>query len=102
MAYSVSSAKLNMMDNKVLVKPVDPDEMTKGGIALPDIAQEKTREGTVISVGPGKMLKDGSRGEMQVKEGDRILFEHYNTNDILIDGEEYRIMFEPSILAKLN
>jgi len=102
MPYAVTDSKLEMLDNKVLVKPIKPLEKTPGGIILPDVAQEKTREGEVISVGPGKVLEDGSRGEMQVKEGDHVLFEHYNTNDILIDGEEYRIMFEPSILAKLK
>ena len=101
MAYAVTDSKLEMLDNKVLFKPFKPLEKTAGGILLPDVAQEKTREGTVISAGPGKVLEDGSRGKMQVKEGDHVLFEHYNTNDILIDGEEHRIMFEPSILAKL-
>ena len=85
--------------DKILVKRLEAEEVTKGGIVLPDSAKEKPKEGRVVEVGPGKVLDDGSRGSMQIKKGDRILFTSYAGTEIKVDGEEYLIMSEDDILA---
>ena len=85
--------------DKILVKRLEAQEVTKGGIVLPDSAKEKPKEGKVVEVGPGKILDDGSRGEMQIKKGDRILFTSYAGTEIKVDGEEYLIMSEDDVLA---
>jgi len=87
------------LGDKILVKRLDAEERTKGGIVLPDTAKEKPKEGKVIAVGPGKVLDDGKRGAVQVKKGDRILFNSYAGTEIKIDGEEYLIMGEDDVLA---
>jgi chaperonin GroES len=88
--------------DKILVKRVDAEEITKGGIVLPDTAKEKPKEGRVISVGDGRMTDDGKRIAFQVKEGDRVLFTSYAGNEIKIGGEEYMIMSEDDVLAILE
>ncbi len=87
------------LGDKILVKRLEAEEVTKGGIVLPDTAKEKPKEGKIISVGPGKVLDDGSRGSMQVKAGDRVLFTSYAGTEIKIDGEDFLIMSEDDILA---
>lgn len=87
------------LGDKVVIKRLEAQEVTKGGIVLPDSAKEKPREGRVIAVGPGKMLDDGTRGALQVKKGDRVLFTSYAGTEVKIDGEEYLIMGEEDILA---
>lgn len=85
--------------DKILVKRVEAKEVTKGGIVLPDSAKEKPKEGKVVAVGDGKILDDGSRGKLQVKKGDLILFSSYAGTEIKADGEEYLIMSEDDVLA---
>ena len=85
--------------DKILVKRLEAQEVTKGGIVLPDSAKEKPKEGRVVEVGPGKVLDDGSRGSMQIKKGDRILFTSYAGTEIKVDGEEYLIMSQDDVLA---
>ena len=87
------------LGDKILVKRLEAEEVTKGGIVLPDSAKEKPKEGKVIAVGPGKVLDDGSRGALQVKKGDRVLFTSYAGTEIKIDGEEFLVMGEEDILA---
>jgi len=87
------------LGDKILVKRLEAEEVTKGGIVLPDSAKEKPKEGRVIEAGPGKVLDDGTRGKLQVKKGDRILFTSYAGTEIKIDGEEYLIMGEEDVLA---
>lgn len=87
------------LGDKILVKRLKAEEMTKGGIVLPDSAKEKPKEGRVIEVGPGKVLDDGKRGAMQIKKNDRILFTSYAGTEIKVDGEEYLIMSEDDVLA---
>ncbi|MBN2711233.1 MAG: co-chaperone GroES, partial [Planctomycetes bacterium] len=72
---------------------------TKGGIVIPDSAKEKPKEGKVIEVGPGKVLDDGTRGKMQIKKGDLVLFTSYAGTEIKVDGQEYLVMSEDDILA---
>ena len=87
------------LGDKILVKRLEAQEVTKGGIVLPDSAKEKPKEGRIVEVGPGKVLDDGSRGSLQVKKGDRILFTSYAGTEIKIDGEEYLVMSEDDVLA---
>jgi chaperonin GroES len=87
------------LGDKILVKRLEAEEVTKGGIVLPDSAKEKPKEGRVIEVGPGKVLDDGKRGTMQIKKGDRILFTSYAGTEIKIDRTEYLIMSEDDVLA---
>lgn len=90
------------LGDKILVKRLEAQEVTKGGIVLPDSAKEKPKEGKVVEVGPGKVLEDGNRGSMQVKKNDRILFTSYAGTEIKIDGEEYLVMSEDDVLAVLE
>lgn len=87
------------LGDKILVKRLEAEDVTAGGIVLPDSAKEKPKEGTIIAVGPGRVLDDGSRGTLQVKKGDRVLFTSYAGTEIKVDGEEYLVMSEDDILA---
>ena len=91
--------KLVPLGENVVVKRLDAEQVTAGGIVLPDAAREKPQQGRVLSVGDGSQLADGSRAEHQVAEGDRVLFSSYAGNEIVVDGEELLIMAEGDILA---
>ena len=93
------SNTLRPLNDKIVVKRLEAEEMTKGGIVLPDTAKEKPREGKVVSVGGGKFLKDGTRAQFQVKKNDRIIFSSYAGTEIKMDGEELLIMSEDDVLA---
>lgn len=90
------------LQDKVLVKRVATEGKTKGGIIIPDTAQEKPQEGKVEAVGNGRILQDGKVVPLQVKKGDRILFGKYGGNEIRINGEDYLILEENEILAVLE
>jgi len=94
--------KIVPLGDKVLVKRLEAEEKSPGGIVLPDTAKEKPKQGKVIAVGPGRILDNGERTKMQVKKGDKVLFASYAGNEIKIDGEEYLIMEEDNILAVLE
>jgi chaperonin GroES len=94
--------KIRPLGEKVLIKRLEAEEMTRGGIVLPDSAKEKPRRGTILSVGDGKVLDDGSRADFQVKKGDVVLFSSYGGTEIKVDGEEYMLMDESDILAILS
>lgn len=85
--------------DKILVKRLEAEEKTKGGIVLPDSAKEKPKEGRVVEVGPGRVMEDGKRSSMQIKKNDRILFTSYAGTEIKVDGVEYLIMSEDDVLA---
>ncbi|MDR3211171.1 MAG: co-chaperone GroES [Planctomycetota bacterium] len=87
------------LSDKILVKRLEAQEVTKGGIVLPDSAKEKPKEGKVIEVGPGKVTDDGTRSQLQLKKGNRILFTSYAGTEIKIDGEDFLIMSEDDVLA---
>ena len=87
------------LNDKIVVKRVEADSTTAGGIVLPDTAKEKPKQGRVVSLGDGKLLDDGKRAKFQVKEGDRVLFTSYAGSDVKIGSEEYLIMTEDDILA---
>ena len=97
-------AKLNIkpLGDKVIVKRVEAEEKTAGGIVLPDTAKEKPKRGLVLAVGTGRLLDDGSRSEMQVKKNDEVLFTSYAGTEVKINGEEYMIMDEGDILGVIG
>jgi len=83
----------------VLIQPIAREEMTKSGIVLPDTAKEKPQEGLILAAGPGKILDDGKREQMDVKEGDRVLYSKYAGTEFKVDGEELLIVSQKDILA---
>jgi len=91
--------KIRPLGDKVIVKRVEAEEKTAGGIVLPDSAKEKPKRGIVLSVGTGRLLDDGSRSEMQVKKDDEVLFTSYAGTEVKIDGQDYMIMDESDILG---
>jgi chaperonin GroES len=91
--------KLRPLQDRVLVKRIETSEVSPGGIVIPTTSQEKPMEGFVIACGEGKILEDGTVRKLDVKEGDRILFEKYAGHDIVIDGENYVHMTESEILG---
>jgi chaperonin GroES len=95
----MANPKLRPLNDKVLVKRLEAEEVTKGGIVLPDTAREKPKEGRIVALGDGKLLDDGKRAPFQVEKGDRILFSSYAGTDVKLDGEEYLILSEDDILA---
>jgi chaperonin GroES len=98
----MANPKIKPLNDKILVKRLEAEEVTKGGIVLPDAAKEKPKEGTVLALGDGKLLDDGQRALFQVQVGDRVLFTSYAGTDIKIDGDEYMILGEDDILAVIE
>ncbi len=94
--------KVVPVNDKIVVKRVEAEEKTAGGIVLPDTAKEKPKQGKILSLGDGKLLDNGKRVPFQVKEGDRVLFTSYAGNEITINGEELLIMTEDDILAVVD
>jgi chaperonin GroES len=90
------------LGEKVLIKRLEAEEMTSGGIVLPDTAKEKPQKGSVLAVGDGKLLNDGSRAALQVSKGEKVLFASYAGTEIKVGGEEYLLMDESDILAILD
>lgn len=93
--------KINPLDDRVVVRPNEAEEKTAGGIVLPDAAKEKQQRGTVVAVGPGRLLDSGERAPVSVQVGDQVLFGKYGGTDIEVDGEDVKILRESDILAKL-
>lgn len=87
------------LGDKVVVEPLEGEEKSPGGIILPDTAKKKPQEGVVIAVGPGKVLDDGSRGEMAVKPGDKVIYAKYGGTEVTVDGKDYMILDQESIYA---
>jgi len=87
------------LGDKVVVEPLEEEEKSPGGIILPDTAKKKPQEGIVCAVGTGKVLDDGSRGGMAVKEGDRVIYAKYGGTEVTVDGKEYVILDQDSIYA---
>jgi len=95
----MSKINLNPLADRVIVKPAEAEEKTKGGIILPDTAKEKPIEGTIVAVGPGRISDDGKTIPMTVKVGDKVLYGKYSGTEVTVDGEEYLIMRESDIFA---
>jgi len=91
--------KLRPLNDRILVKRVEEEEKTKGGIIIPDTAKEKPAEGKVVAVGNGKLGDDGKRIPLEVKKGDRVLFGKYGGQEIKVEGEEYLILREDDVLG---
>ncbi|MCK4546786.1 MAG: co-chaperone GroES [Candidatus Eisenbacteria sp.] len=87
------------LQDRVLVKPLKEKEVKKGGIIIPDTAKEKPQEGTVAAVGPGRILESGTRVDLEVKKGDRVLYGKYSGTEVKVDNQEYLILREADILA---
>ena len=94
-----SKIKLQPLGDRVVIEREESDEVTSGGIVLPDSAKDKPARGTVISVGDGKLLDDGSRSELQVKKGDRVIFSSYSGETFKVGDDELLLMREDEILA---
>jgi chaperonin GroES len=97
-----AAPKIRPLGEKVLVKRLEAEQVTRGGIVLPDTAKEKPQRGTVLAVGDGRMLKDGKRAEFQVKKGDKVIFASYGGTEVKLGTEEYLLIDETDILAILD
>ncbi len=97
----MTKIKIRPLDDRVVVEPCEAEEMTAGGIVLPDNAKEKPQRGTVLAVGPGKLLDNGQRGSLSVSVGDEVIFGKYGGTEIEIEGDEFKILRESDILAKI-
>ena len=97
-------AKLNIrpLGDKVIIKRVDAEQKTAGGIVLPDTAKEKPKRGVVLAIGTGKLLDDGTRSPMQVRKDDQVIFTSYAGTEIKVGGDEYMIMDESEILGVIE
>ena len=93
--------KLRPLDDRVVVQPVEAEERTAGGIVLPDTAKEKPQRGTVVAIGPGKLLETGKRGDLSVSIGDVVIYGKYSGTDIEVNGNDVKIVRESDILAKV-
>lgn len=94
--------KVRPLHDRIIVKRLEEEEKTKGGIIIPDTAKEKPFEGKVIAVGEGRIKEDGTKIPLEVKKGDRILFAKYAGSDVKIDGEDHLIMKEDDVLAVIE
>jgi len=94
------AVKLQPLGDRVVVKPLPKEDVTKGGIVLPDTAKEKPQEGKVLAIGPGKLTDDGKRIAMDVKVGDVVIYAKYGGTEIKENGDELIILRESDILAK--
>ncbi len=99
---TATSKKLRPLGDRVVIKPTPREEMTKSGIVLPDTAKEKPQEGTILAVGPGKILEDGSRGKMDLKAGDRVLYAKYAGTEFKVEGEDLLIARQDDVLAVIE
>ncbi len=90
------------LGDKVVVRRVEAEEKTAGGIVLPDTAKEKPRQGKILSVGDGRLTESGKRSRPQVKEGDRVIFSSWSGNEVDVDGETLLVMSEDDILAVIE
>ena len=96
------SISIKPLGNRVVVEPIEQEDVTASGIVLPDTAKEKPQKGLVVAVGNGKLQEDGSIRKLDVKEGDKVLFSKYSGNEIKMDGVEHLIMREDDVLAILE
>jgi chaperonin GroES len=97
----MKNVKLRPLDDRVVVEPREAEERTAGGIVLPDSAKEKPQRCKVVSVGPGKLLDSGNRGQLSVSVGDEVIYGKYSGTEIELDGRDVKILRETDILAKV-
>ncbi len=91
--------KVKPLADRVIIRPLEPEQKTAGGIIIPDAAKEKPQKGEVVAVGPGKVADSGQKIEMSVKNGDKVLYGKYSGTEVSIEGSDYLIMKESDILA---
>jgi chaperonin GroES len=96
---TATATQLRPLGDRVVIQPIEREEMTKSGIVLPDTAKEKPQEGKVLAVGPGRILDDGKREQIDVKKGDKVLYAKYAGTEFKVDGEELLIVSQKDILA---
>jgi chaperonin GroES len=94
--------KLKPLGDRIVVKVLNQEETTKGGIVLPDTAKEKPQEGEVVAVGSGKVLDNGQKLPLEVKTGDKVLFSKYGGTEVKVEGDEFLILSERDVLAILD
>ena len=99
---SGTATRLQPLGDRLVVKPTPREEMTKSGIVLPDTAKERPQEGTILAVGPGRTLDDGSREAMEVTEGQKVLFQKYAGTEFKLDDDELLILSQKDILAVIE
>ncbi len=97
----MAKISLRPLDDRVVVQPHEAEDVTAGGIVLPDAAKEKPQRGKVVAVGPGKLLDSGDRGTLSVAVGDEVIYGKYSGTEIEVDGHEVKILRENDILAKV-
>ena len=97
-----STMKIRPLGDRILLKRIEEEQESKGGIVIPDTAKEKPQEGKVIAVGKGRLLEDGKLVRLEVKKGDRVLFGKYSGTEVKIEGEEHLIVREDDILGILE
>lgn len=101
MSKEKKSINLKPLDDRIVVEPMEAEQVTAGGIVLPDSAKEKPQRGTVIAAGPGRTLDSGERAPMSVAVGDEVIYGKYSGSDIEVDGREVKILRESDVLAKV-
>lgn len=101
-ATKAKKIELQPLDDRIVIKRLDAEEKTAGGILLPDNAKEKPQRGEIVATGPGKLLDSGKRAELEVKIGDHVLFGKYSGTEVKVGGEDVLIMREADLLAKLG
>lgn len=97
----MAKISIRPLDDRVVVEPMAAEATTAGGIVLPDAAQEKPQRGTIVAVGPGKLLDSGERGELSVTVGDEVIYGKYGGTEIEVEGQDVKILRESDILAKV-
>ena len=97
-----NSSSIRPLDDRIVVEPLEAEEKSSGGILLPDTAKQKPQRGTVVAVGPGRLLDSGERAACCVKNGDEIIYGRYAGNDVQVGEKEYKIMRESDVLAKVE
>ena len=99
---TLSATALAPLGDRVVVRPLEKEEVTKSGLVLPDTAKEKPQEGEIIAVGPGRVADDGKRIPMELKAGDKVIFSKYAGTEVKLEEIEYLILRESDVLAKLG
>jgi chaperonin GroES len=94
--------KLRPLGDRVVVRPIERETMTPSGIVLPDTSKEKPQEGKVLAVGPGRLLEDGTYAQLDIKEGDRVIYSKYSGTEFKQDGQEMLVLSERDVLAVID
>ena len=97
----MAKIKIRPLEDRIVVETLEAEAMPPGGIVLPDAAQEKPQRGTIVAVGPGRLLDSGNRGDLSVGVGDEVIFGMYGGADVEVEGNDYKILRESDVLAKV-